>query len=160
MKKIIYSMLLIFTMLQVNAQDQPQREQQPQRPGTGQRKQFGKQGQGGPMDRRGGGPEAGKRIEMFKIQFINKKLALTSEEAEAFWPIYEDNKKAMENILKTKTSDEIVLQEALLNAKKVYRNKLKPVLKSDERVNEALKIDREFLRKMKGEMMRRRGGRN
>lgn len=160
MKKIIYSMLLIFTMLQVNAQDQPQREQQPQRPGSGQRKQFGKPGQGGPMDRRGGGPEAGKRIEMFKIQFINKKLALTSEEAEAFWPVYEDNKKAMENILKTKTSDEIVLQEALLNAKKAYRNKLKPVLKSDERVNEALKIDREFLRKMKGEMMRRRGGRN
>jgi hypothetical protein len=159
MKKIIYSTLLIFTMMQVNAQDQPQRDQQPQRQGMGQRQQLGGPEQGGPMGRRGGGPEAGKRIEMFKIQFINKKLALTSEEAEAFWPVYEENKKAMEQILKTKTSDEIVLQEALLNAKKAYKNKLKPVLKSDERVNEALKIDREFLRKMKGEMIKRRGGR-
>ena len=34
---------------------------------------------------------------------------------------------------------------------------LKPILKTDERVNEALKVDREFLRRVRFEMFRRKG---
>jgi hypothetical protein len=34
---------------------------------------------------------------------------------------------------------------------------LKPILKSEERINEALKVDREFLKKVRFEMMRRKG---
>jgi len=56
-----------------------------------------------------------------------------------------------------KSNDEIQIQEDILLARKKYKNELKPVLKSDERVNEALKIDREFLQKIRGEMMRRKG---
>jgi hypothetical protein len=45
----------------------------------------------------------------------------------------------------------------MLNARKKYKNDLKPVLKSEERVNEALKLDREFLQKIRHEMIRRKG---
>ena len=112
-----------------------------------------------PMER-GLRGENKEKIEMFKIQFITEKLALTKAEAELFWPVYEVNKKAMKEILDNRTNDEIQLQENVLAARKKYKNELKPILKSDERVNEALKIDREFLQKIRGEMMRRKGFRS
>lgn len=118
-----------------------------------------------PPQGQGGGRGAGKKgrgpgkekIELYKIQFITKKLSLTSAEAEAFWPVYEAQKKVMKEIIATKSNDEIQLQEAILNARKKFKSDLKPVLKSEERVNDALKIEREFLKKMRLEMNKRKG---
>ena len=146
MKKLIFILLCIVSLMQVNAQD-PQRPQ-----GPPPRKNQMRQGQ--TIERREKGGK--KRIELLKIQFINKKLALTTEEAEKFWPVYEENKLSLMEIFKTKMNDEILLQEAMLNAKKKYKNNLKPILKTDERLNEALKVDRDFLREMRGEMMKRK----
>lgn len=109
-----------------------------------------------PIDR-GARGENKEKIEMYKIQFITEKLALTKAEAEQFWPVYEAHKNAMKEIMDNRSNDEIQVQEDILSARKKYKNELKPVLKSDERVNEALKIDREFLQKIRGEMMRRKG---
>ena len=150
MKKIIFILLSIISLAQVNAQD-------PQRP-QGPPPRKNQMGQGQMMERRKMG--GNKRIELLKIQFINKKLALTTEEAEKFWPVYEENKLAVMEIIKTKMNDEILLQEAMLNAKKKYRNNLKPILKTDDRLNEALKVDREFLKQVRGEMMKRKGVRS
>lgn len=116
-------------------------------------------------DDRGPGPRKGERmrpeqrekIEMFKIQFITKNLELNSREAEGFWPVHEANKKAMQEIIKTKMSDEILLQEAMLNARKKYKADLLPVLKTEERVNKALRVERDFLHKMRNEVSKRRG---
>ena len=146
MKKLIFILLCIVSLVQVNAQD-PQRPQ-----GPPPRKNQMRQEQ--MMERREKG--GNKRIELLKIQFINKKLALTTEEAEKFWPVYEENKLSLMEIFKTKMNDEILFQEAMLNAKKKYKNNLKPILKTDERLNEALKVDRDFLREMRGEMMKRK----
>lgn len=110
-------------------------------------------------DRRHGkmGEEKRAKIEMYKIQFMTEKLALTSAEAQAFWPVYNDHKKAVKAIIDAKIEDEIQFQEAMLTAKKKYKADLKPILKSDERINDALSIERAFLRTMRDEMMRRRG---
>ena len=80
-------------------------------------------------DDRGPGPRKGERmrpeqrekIEMFKIQFITKNLELTKSEAEEFWPVHEAHKKAMQEIIKTKMNDEILLQEAILASRKKYK---------------------------------------
>ena len=116
-------------------------------------------------DHRGPGPRKGEKmrpeqkekIEMFKIQFITKNLELTSKEAEGFWPVHEAHKKEMQEIIKTKMSDEILLQEAMLNARKKYKADLLPVLKTEERVNKALRVERDFLYKMRHEVSKRRG---
>jgi len=94
---------------------------------------------------------------MFKVEFITKNLALTSEEAPIFWPVYEAHQKAMKEIVENKAQDEIQVQEAMLAARKKFKSELMPILKSEERVNQALKIDREFLHKIRSEMMRRKG---
>jgi len=146
----------LFSLLLMNAYAQPRpnrRPPPPPLPGDDQ-EMFERRGprmQG--EDRK----ERKERIEVFKIQFITEKLELTPNEAESFWPLYEEYNKAVKEIAKTKSEDEILFQEAILVARKKYKTDLKPILKSDERVNEALKIEREFLNKIRFEMNKRRG---
>ena len=101
--------------------------------------------------------EVREKMELFKIQYITKELNLTPSEAEQFWPVYEIQNKAVQEILQNKAGDEIQLQESLLAVRKKYKNDLKPILKSEDRINDALKVDREFLKKVRFEMMRRQG---
>ncbi len=139
MKKFFLFFVVLVVTISTNAQQNNQ--PRPPRP---------------PMER-GQRGENREKIEMYKVQFITKKLSLTKSEAEQFWPVYEGHKNAMREIMDKKLNDEILIQEEILSARKKYKNELKPVLKSEERVNEALKIDREFLQKIRGEMMRRKG---
>jgi len=97
------------------------------------------------------------KIEIYKVQFITEKLNLTKAEAELFWPVYNEAKRNIDELVKTKMNDEIQFEENILAIKKKLKAELKPILKSEERVNEALKIEREFLKNLRGEMMRRKG---
>ena len=146
------SSLLACLVLSGYAQPHPRRRPPP----PPEDEQF-EEGRPGPRMKEGPNKEHKERIELFKIQFITEKLALTTSEAEAFWPVYEAHKNVMKDILKSKSEDEILFQESILNARKKYKNDLKPVLKSDERINDALKIEREFLNKVRFEMNKRRG---
>jgi hypothetical protein len=139
MKK--YFLFFVVLALTISTNAQQNRQPRPPRP---------------PMEN-GQRAEKREKIEMYKIQFITEKLSLTKSEAEQFWPVYEAHKNAMREIMDKKLNDEILVQEEILSARKKYKNELKPVLKSEERVNEALKIDREFLQKIRGEIMRRKG---
>ena len=60
------------------------------------------------------------------------------------------------NLMQTKKEDEIEFQEAMLVIRKKFKKDLMPILKTEERVNLALKVDRELLNKMRNEMMRRK----
>ena len=97
-----------------------------------------------------------ERLESFRIQFITKKLDLTPAEAEKFWPLYNEQKEASRNLMQTAKEDEIAFQEAMLVIRKKFKKDLMPILKTEERVNLALKVDRELLNKMRNEMMRRK----
>jgi hypothetical protein len=97
-----------------------------------------------------------EKLELFKIQFITKKLDLTPAEAEKFWPLYNEQKEASQKLMQEKKEDEIEFQEAMLVIRKKFKKDLMPVLKTEERVNLALKVDRELLNKMRNEMMRRK----
>ena len=146
MKYLLYTLALSMVMVTTNAQ-RPQ-ERRP-RPNDQSEHNDDKKGPGRPNR---------ANIEMFKTKFITDQLALTSQEAEAFWPVYNEYKNEMRAIYKEKKENEIELQEAMLTVRKKLASALKPILKSDIRINDALKIDKEFLKKMKNEMTHRRGG--
>ena len=146
MKYLLYTLALSMVMVTTNAQ-RPQ-ERRP-RPNDQSEHNDDKKGPGRPNR---------ANIEMFKTKFITDQLALTSQEAEAFWPVYNEYKNGMRTIYKEKKENEIELQEAMLTVRKKLASALKPILKSDTRINDALKIEKEFLKKMKNEMTHRRGG--
>jgi hypothetical protein len=58
--------------------------------------------------------------------------------------------------MQTAKEDEIAFQEAMLVIRKKFKKDLMPILKSEERVNLALKVDRDLLNRMRNEMMRRK----
>ena len=139
MKKILCLFSFIVTVFVAQAQEQPMNGQNMQ-----------------PPPPRAMNKEQRQRLELFSIQFITKKLDLTPAEAEKFWPVYNEQKAASRNLMQTAKEDEIAFQEAMLVIRKKFKKDLMPILKTEERVNLALKVDRELLNKMRNEMMRRK----
>jgi hypothetical protein len=139
MKKILCLFSFIVTVFVAQAQERPMngRNMQPPPP-----RQMTK--------------EQRERLELFKIQFITKKIDLTPAEAEKFWPVYNEQKDASQKLMQEKKDYEIEFQEAMLVIRKKFKKELMPILKTEDRVNLALKVDRELLNKMRTEMMRRR----
>ena len=139
MKKILFLFSFIATVFVAQAQEQPLdgRNMQPPPP-----RQMTK--------------EQRERLELFSIQFITKKLNLTPAEAEKFWPLYNEQKEASRNLMQTAKEDEIAFQESMLMIRKKFKKDLMPILKTEERVNLALKVDRELLNKMRNEILRRK----
>jgi len=146
MKYVFYTFALSLVMITTNAQRPPERRSRPNEHSEHN------------DDKKGPGRPNRANIEMFKTKFITDQLALTQQEAEAFWPVYNEYKNGMRAIYKEKKENEIELQEAVLTVRKKLASALKPILKSDTRINDALKVDKEFLKKARNEMTRRRGG--
>ncbi len=147
MKKILCLLSIIVTVFVAQAQERPM---------SGQNRPAMRNRQGMEMPPRPMTKEQRERLELFSIQFITKKLDLTPAEAEKFWPLYNEQKTASRNLMQTAKEDEIAFQEAMLVIRKKFKKDLMPILKTEERVNLALKVDRELLNKMRNEMMRRK----
>jgi hypothetical protein len=149
MKKILCLFSFILTVFVAQAQEQPMNGQSrlPMRNRQGMERQ---------LPQRQMTKEQRERLELFSIQFITKKLDLTPAEAEKFWPLYNEQKAASRNLMQTAKEDEIAFQEAMLVIRKKFKKDLMPILKTEERVNLALKVDRDLLNRMRNEIMRRR----
>jgi hypothetical protein len=147
MKKILFLFSFIVTVFVAQAQEQPM---------NGQNRPAMRNRQGMEMPPRPMTKEQRERLELFSIQFITKKLDLTPAEAEKFWPLYNEQKTASRNLMQTAKEDEIAFQEAMLLIRKKFKKDLMPILKTEERVNLALKVDRDLLNRMRNEMMRRK----
>jgi hypothetical protein len=149
MKKILCLFGFIVTVFVAQAQEQPMNSQS--RPAIRNRQGMDRQ-----LPQRQMTKEQRERLELFSIQFITKKLDLTPAEAEKFWPLYNEQKTASRNLMQTAKEDEIAFQEAMLVIRKKFKKDLMPILKTEERVNLALKVDRDLLNKMRNEMTRRK----
>jgi hypothetical protein len=147
MKKILCLFSFIVTVFVAQAQERPM---------NGQNRPAVRNRQGMEMPPRPMTKEQRERLELFSIQFITKKLDLTPAEAEKFWPLYNEQKAASRDLMQTAKEDEIAFQEAMLVIRKKFKKDLMPILKTEERVNLALKVDRELLNRMRNEMMRRK----
>jgi hypothetical protein len=147
MKKILCLFSFIVTVFVAQAQEQPM---------NGQNRPAMRNRQGMEMPPKQMNKEQRERLELFSIQFITKKLNLTPAEAEKFWPVYNEQKAASRNLMQTAKEDEIAFQEAMLVIRKKFKKDLMPILKTEERVNLALKVDRDLLNRMRNEMMRRK----
>ena len=151
MKKILLLFILMLSVICTQAQEQPMK---------GQKRKSMRERQGmempPPPPPRPMTKEQRERLESFRIQFITKKLNLAPAEAEKFWPVYNEQKEASRNLMQTAKEDEIAFQEAMLVIRKKFKKDLMPILKTEERVNLALKVDRDLLNRMRNEMMRRK----
>jgi Skp family chaperone for outer membrane proteins len=104
----------------------------------------------------------GQNIQNLKIGFVSRQLSLTSDEAQRFWPVYNDYTNELRKARKEQKDDVLGFEEQALNIRKKYKSEFKKILGSDERVNRTLTADRDFNNVLKKEWQRRmqmRGGR-
>lgn len=103
----------------------------------------------------------GSRLEALKIAYLTKKLNLTPEEAQRFWPIY--NNYAGE-IRKTRIeqrqnkSSEIETEEKILGIRKKYDKEFSSAI-SAEKINTFFRSEKDFGNYVRKELMERRQSR-
>jgi hypothetical protein len=99
----------------------------------------------------------GNRLEALKIAYITKRLDLSPEEAQKFWPIYnqyaEELKRTRQDAVRNSKS-EIELDEALLNVRKKYNTLFSQAL-SPQKIDIFFKSEKEFGHFVQEEMKRR-----
>ncbi len=99
----------------------------------------------------------GDGIAVIKMGYIAKQLNLSPEEAERFWPVYN---QYTEEIRKTKIDaignkeDEIVTEEKIVNIRKKYSNEFAKVLPQNK-VNLFFRSERQFGNFVQKEIERR-----
>lgn len=102
--------------------------------------------------------EAGSRLEALKVAWLTKKLNLSVEEAQRFWPVYnqyiaELRKIRIEN--RGNNASEIDTDEKILNIRKRYNAEFSKAL-SSEKTNNFFRYEKEFRSAIQRELQDRR----
>lgn len=101
------------------------------------------------------------RLQAYKIAYLTKKLNLSPEEAQKFWPIYNKYESEMRSarIEGRVSNKEIETEEKILNIRKKYNSEFTKAL-STEKVNTLFKSEREFSNMVQREFIERRNQKN
>lgn len=100
----------------------------------------------------------GARIEALKIAYLTKKLNLSPEEAQKFWPIYNqysDDIRKVRQEARQNQGKEIETDEKILNLRKKYNGEFSKAL-STEKVNSFFRAEKDFSNYLQKEMLERR----
>ena len=105
--------------------------------------------------------QPGAGLQALKIAFITKRLNLTPEEAEKFWPIYNrySGEVRQAYIIYRDDKNELKLDETLLDIRKKYSVEFLKAI-SPEKINEFFRAEKDFGAFVQKEAQRRgMGGR-
>lgn len=94
-------------------------------------------------------------LQGLKVAFVTKQLSLTTDEAQKFWPVYYSYSAELRQARKGQKDDVLAMEENMLNIRKKYKTEFKKILVSDDRVNKALTVDRDFINVVKNELQER-----
>ena len=100
----------------------------------------------------------GARLEALKIAYITKKLNLTPQEAQRFWPVYNQYAADMKEVRKNAnqaSEPEIATEEKILNIRKKYNGEFVKAL-SPQRADQFFRCEKEFGAFVTRELIQRR----
>lgn len=83
-----------------------------------------------------------EKIEALKVAFITKELDLTPDEAQKFWPVYNQYSKELKSTIKD-NQDVIDRDEKVVGLRKRYKDQFTKVLGPD-RMNRMFNAERDF----------------
>ena len=98
-------------------------------------------------------------IEAIQIAYLTRELSLSPDEAQKFWPIYNEYRDELLAVRKEVRDDEIMYEEKVVNIRKKYKTDFKKVLETDLRVNQVFVAEKSFRELLRKELMKRRGNR-
>ena len=83
-----------------------------------------------------------ENIEALKVAFLSKELVLTPDEAQKFWPLYDQYSKELK-LLKNDNTDVLERDEKVLNLRKKYKDQFAKIL-GNQRANDMYKAESKF----------------
>lgn len=98
-------------------------------------------------------------IEAIQIAYLTSELSLSPDEAQKFWPIYNEYRDELLAVRKEVRDDEIMYEEKVVNIRKKYKTDFKKVLETDLRVNQVFLAEKSFRELLRKELIKRRGNR-
>jgi hypothetical protein len=102
--------------------------------------------------------DGGVKLQALKIAWLTKKLDLSPEEAQRFWPIYNkytDEIRAIRQEQKQKNTPEIEVEDKILGVRKKYNGEFSKAL-SAEKANTFFRSERDFGNEIRKELQERR----
>jgi Spy/CpxP family protein refolding chaperone len=104
----------------------------------------------------GGETPGGGKLQAYQIAFLTKKLNLTPEEAQRFWPVFNKYQDEIRiSRIQSKQSTEVEKEEKEVNIRKKYFDEFSKVL-NREKADRVFKADKEFRDVVRKELMERR----
>ena len=97
----------------------------------------------------------GDDIKAVRVAFMTDKLKLSSDEAQKFWPVYNNYLQELRRARKDNSGDLVRQQEAIVNVRKKYKDNFKRVLNTDDRVNRVYTAQQEFKTMLGNEYQKR-----
>ena len=98
----------------------------------------------------------GNKAEAIAVAYLTKELALTTEESQKFWPVYNNYRAEIKKARKDKPEDEVEFEESVLNIRKKYKTEFKRILGTEQRANKIFVLEKNFREMLRKELMDRR----
>ncbi len=98
---------------------------------------------------------SGQQLEAIKVAYITRELNLSPDEAQKFWPVYNNYTSEVKLARQTYPNDEIAFEEVLVNIRKKYKGNFKRILIDDNRVNRVFIIERQYRELLRNEIKKR-----
>ncbi len=95
------------------------------------------------------------KVQAIFVAYVTKELNLTPDEAQKFWPIYNQYFEELKKARDENKSDELAFEEKVLNIRKKYKPEFKKVLNDDVRVNKVYVLEKNFKEMLRKEMQKR-----
>src|SRR6185312_13247509 len=90
------------------------------------------------------GENRAEKIQSLKIAFITQKLQLTPDEAQKFWPVYNQYQNDVQNLqLNRKDGNVIEDEEKLLDIRKKYVSSFEKII-GPQKTNNLFNAERDF----------------
>jgi hypothetical protein len=96
------------------------------------------------------------RAEAIQVTYFTNELNLSPDEANKFWPIFNNYKEEIRRARIEKGDDELAFEVRVLGIRKKYKPEFKKVLNNDQRVNKVFLADKNFREILRKELQDRR----
>jgi hypothetical protein len=97
-----------------------------------------------------------QRIEVIKKAYVADELKLSPQEAEQFWPVYNNYQNEIRQARKENPNNELAYEKKVVEIKQRYQGSFKKVLGNNgQRLNKVYTTDRKFRDMMRNELQKR-----
>jgi len=97
-----------------------------------------------------------QRVEVLKKAYVADELNLSPQEAEKFWPVYNNYQNEIRQARKENPNDEVAYEKRIVEIKQRYQGNFKKVLGSNgQRVNKVYTTDKQFRDMLRNEQQNR-----